>query len=138
MASGELAPASAPERIVTGFPYFQTPEHRWKAIAFDEMGGLYVHVGPPSNACQEENRIESSPGRRPCPDMDRTGGIWRYHDRKVNQQHPRDGIRVATGVRHTLGMAWNSISASLFFVCRFSKRRDPFLTIFSKPFPPLE
>ena len=65
LTPGRLLPERDPEIIVEGFP--ERGEHRSKAFAFDETGGLYVNIGAPSNACQEQNRTGGSPGIRPCP-----------------------------------------------------------------------
>ena len=45
---------------------------------------------------------------------------------------PRPAVRRTGGMKHRLG------TGRALRICRFSKARDPFLTTFSKPFPPLE
>ena len=62
LAPGQLKPDHDPEIIVTGLPGEE--EHGDKGLAFDNKGSLYVNVGAPSNACQEQNRKLHSPGLR--------------------------------------------------------------------------
>jgi len=73
---GGLVPDGDPEIVVSGFP--EQEAHDSKSITFDESGHLYVNVGAPSNACQEDSRTPGSPGRDPCPELERHAGIWRF------------------------------------------------------------
>ena len=64
---GALVPEGDPEIVVSGFP--EQSSHDSKSIAFDESGHLYVNVGAPSNACQEEPRQpvpRCRPSAGPC------------------------------------------------------------------------
>ncbi|MEX0599372.1 MAG: hypothetical protein WD205_01940, partial [Rhodothermales bacterium] len=54
MLSDELVPANEPELVVGGFP--DQGSHAAKSITIDGAGNLYVNVGGPSNACQEQAR----------------------------------------------------------------------------------
>lgn len=116
IADDTLMPTGDPEVMVTGFPRFEDGEHRRKTIAFDDHGGLYVHVGAPNNSCQAQNRVAHSPGLRPCPYLEKAAGIWRFDESAAGQRHGVEGSRVATGIRYALGMAWNPISRSLYLV----------------------
>ena len=60
----DLLPVGEPEPIVTGFE--NQGSHAVKPFEFDGSGGLYVNIGAPSNACQEERRTPGSPGQDPC------------------------------------------------------------------------
>lgn len=108
-----LEPTAPPETIVTGFPEFDDGEHRRKAIAFDNRGGLYVLVAAPNNSCQALNRAPGSPGLRPCPYLKDAAGIWRFSDSQPGQRHGHDGKKMAGGIRNSLGMAWNQRSQTL-------------------------
>src|SRR5690242_14363359 len=59
-----VAADSRPETVVGGFP--AQDQHAAKTIAIDADGYLYVNVGAPSNACQEDDRAAGSRGEQPC------------------------------------------------------------------------
>ena len=99
-----VAADSRPETVVGGFP--SQGEHAAKSIAISDRGELYVNVGAPSNACQEEDRARDSRGETPCPLLDEHGGIWRFTADKINQHFPKDGIRYATGIRNAVAITW--------------------------------
>ncbi len=110
----ELAPMSEPERIVEGFP--AQVQHASKAIAFDSEGHLYVNVGAPSNACQETMRSPGSPGADPCPQLERSSGVWRFDATTAGQSQEADGHHFSTGIRNGLAMAWHSGAGSIYVV----------------------
>jgi len=105
IASGELKPAAAAEKIVADLP--KQGEHADKTIAFDGQGGLYVNVGAPSNSCQVEDRKPRSPGQDPCPLLEQHGGIWKFSDTKVGQTQA-GGTRYATGIRQIVALDWHA------------------------------
>src|SRR5918999_203741 len=49
-----LVPRGEPETIIDGFN--PDRQHNSKPFAFGPNGELFVHVGPPSNACQNPDR----------------------------------------------------------------------------------
>ena len=108
-----LVPESGPETVVGGFP--EQESHASKAFTFDESGSLYVNVGAPSNACQEEDRTLGSPGQEACPLLERHAGIWRFDASKTNQAF-EDGDRFVTGTRNIVAMDWNPLEGELYFV----------------------
>lgn len=110
LAEGDLLPAGEPESIVTGFP--QQAQHAAKTFAFDDAGNLYVNVGAPSNACQEQMRTAGSPGLDPCPQLERQAGIWRFDADRPGQSQA-DGTRYATGIRNAVGITWNETDGAL-------------------------
>lgn len=119
-----LVPDANLEVVVDGFPRQQS--HAAKPIAFDDRGHLYVNLGVPSNACQEQIRTPGSPGQRPCPELDGRG-IYRYDADRLNQQHPDDGLHFATGLRQTVALAWNPHVKHLYLVMH---GRDQLNTLF--------
>jgi len=112
--AGQLVPPGEPVMIAGGFPE-QRP-HAAKAFTFDNQGFLYVDSGAPSNACQQERRTKGSPGRRPCPELERSGGIWRFDAHKPGQDQMQDGHRYVTGLRHVVALDWNHDQDQLFLV----------------------
>jgi glucose/arabinose dehydrogenase len=104
MAAGELKPAGAAETIVDGLPAGR--QHQDKSIAFDGRGAMYVNVGAPSNACQEQDRRARVPGQDPCPLLEKHGGIWRFDENKPGQKQD-DGKRYSTGMRQMVALAWH-------------------------------
>jgi len=101
------------DTIVTGIPYRR--QHEAKSIAIDADGFLYVNIGAPSNACQENDRTKGSPGMDPCPLLDQFGGIWRFDANKLKQDISQ-GTRYASGLRNTVAMDWDSNSKHLYAV----------------------
>jgi glucose/arabinose dehydrogenase len=110
---GELLPTGEPELIVGGFP--SQGQHASKPLTFDTSGHMYVTVGAPSNACQEEMRTLESPGMDPCPQLELAGGIWRF-DAATPGQSQADGIRYATGIRNAVALDWDTATDSLYAV----------------------
>ena len=108
---GALVPDGDPEIVVSGFP--EQDPHDSKSIAFDESGHLYVNVGAPSNACQEESRTPGSPGLDPCPQLERHAGIWRF-DADALGQTQQGGTHYATGIRNVVGLDWNADDDALY------------------------
>jgi len=110
----ELVPKAAPETVIEGF--VQERQHADKPFAFDDNGHIYVNVGAPANACQEKDRTPGSPGQRPCPLLERYGGIWQFNAEKTEQSQVADGTRYATGLRNAVALEWNSKADALFVV----------------------
>ena len=127
----ELVPSGATETIVTGLP--QQDSHAAKSIAIDGQGRLYVNVGAPSNACQEQSRAPGSPGLNPCPQLERQGSIWRFSATEVGQSLADDGIKHATGLRNVIALAWNPEANDLFGV---QHGRDQLDVLFPERFTP--
>ena len=109
---GALVPDGDPEIVVSGFP--EQRSHDSKSIAFDEDGYLYVNVGAPSNACQQEPRTPGSPGLDPCPQLERQAGIWRFRADLLGQTQQEDGTRYASGIRNVVGLDWNTEDGALY------------------------
>jgi glucose/arabinose dehydrogenase len=107
-----LVPQSGPEPVAEGFP--EQRSHASKAFTFDDAGNLYVNVGAPSNACQEEDRTQGSPGQEPCPLLENHAGIWRFDADKTDQTF-EDGERFVTGTRNIVALDWNPLAGELFF-----------------------
>lgn len=91
------------------------PVHEAKSLAFDQSGNLYVNVGAPSNSCQEKDRQKGSKGMKPCPLLEKHGGIWKFDAEKRNQKQ-EDGERFVTGVRNAVALDWNPHSKKLYAV----------------------
>jgi glucose/arabinose dehydrogenase len=95
----------APELIVKGL--VDKRQHASKSLTLDNKGNIYVNIGAPSNVCQEKDRQQGSPGRKPCPILDSAGGIWQFRADKLEQSYA-EGVRYATGLRNVVGLDWNS------------------------------
>ncbi len=119
MTPGQLKPSGDPEVVVSGLP--GVPQHGDKGIAFDGKGYFYVNVGAPSNACQVRDRTKLSPGRDPCPLLEKNGGIWRFSDNKLGQKQ-EDGVKYATGMRQMPAIAWHD--AALYVVMNSRDQLD--------------
>jgi len=102
LAPGRLAPAGAPETIVTGLP---TGGHTAKTIALDGRGGLFVNLGSRTNACQVTDRQRGSPGVDPCAELQSRAGIWRFDAARANQAQAA-GQHWATGIRNAVAIGF--------------------------------
>jgi len=109
-----LVPSGEPETIVSGFIIQR--QHAVKPFTFDNNGKMYVNVGAPSNACQEEDRKLGSPGQDPCPLLERQAGIWQFDADRTGQTQVEDGFRYATGLRNCVAINWNSSVNKLYVV----------------------
>ena len=99
--SGSTVPSAAPDTIVSDLP--ATQNHRAKSLALGPDGSLFVNIGSPSNACQEEPRAVGSAGMDPCPQLEQRAGIWRFDSDNVGQTLIQ-GERFATGLRNTVAL----------------------------------
>ncbi|MEM7367634.1 MAG: PQQ-dependent sugar dehydrogenase [Bacteroidota bacterium] len=114
LVEGQLLPKLPGQLMVGGFPI--QGQHAAKPLTFDGMDNMYVNIGAPSNACQEEMRTKGSPGLDPCPQLDRQAGIWRFSASQPGQTQIADGHRYATGIRNAMALDWNAEVNSLFVV----------------------
>ncbi|MGH9347432.1 MAG: PQQ-dependent sugar dehydrogenase [Vicinamibacterales bacterium] len=108
-----LVPTGEPEIVVDGFN--PDRQHAAKPFAFGPNGELFVHVGPPSNACQNPDRTPGAAGQQPCPLLALHGGIWKYDANTLNQKHSASK-RYSTGMRHTVSLVWNPAARGLYGV----------------------
>lgn len=114
LVDGELLPRDEPELIVNGFP--EQGQHAVKPFAFDNEGNIYVNVGAPSNACQEQMRTPGSAGMDPCPQLERQAGVWRFDADHAGQSQTEDGHRYASGIRNSVAIAWNPVDEHVYVV----------------------
>lgn len=112
LKQGELVPDPSYEVIAEGFE--ETHQHATKPFTFDDNGSMYVTVGAPANACQEQDRTKGSPGIDPCPLLEKFGGIWKFSADRQNQDQMNDGQRYATGIRNAVAIHWNKQENTLY------------------------
>ena len=79
-----LVPAAQPEVIVDALP--RANPHAAKSIAIGDGDALYVHVGSPTNACQNPDRRPGAPGENPCSQLELHGGVWKYEAGKAGHR----------------------------------------------------
>lgn len=114
LTGNTLVPTGGRETIIGGIP--EQRQHAAKPLAFDDQGNLYLNIGAPSNACQEDMRTPGSPGQDPCPQLEYHGGIWVFSDNTLNQSLYTDAFRFTTGIRHCVAVAWNPVVDHLYAV----------------------
>lgn len=114
MPKDQLVPPGPPETVVGGFPVQRS--HATKSFAFDGKGGMYVNIGAPSNACQEQDRKPTIRGQDPCPLLEQHAGIWRFDADKPDQVVGQHGRRHATGMRQMIALAWHPTAGALYLV----------------------
>ncbi|HTB81028.1 MAG TPA: c-type cytochrome [Opitutaceae bacterium] len=110
---GELVPTGEPQTIVSGLPAGK--QHDAKCFAFDDEGRLLVEVGSPYNVYSEPDRQFGAKGMDATEFLKTHGGFWRFDPNKLNQTQA-DGYHFSTGHRHSLAIAWNSVSKNFFMV----------------------
>src|SRR5690625_3463624 len=114
MGGDQLVPEGESETVVSGFP--DQNSHEAKSFTFDQSGNLYVNIGAPSNACQEEGRTPESPGMEPCPQLENHGGVWQFSADTTGQTFQEDGERYTSGIRNSVALDWNDNADQLFIV----------------------
>lgn len=112
--AGELVPSGPAEPIVVDLP--RQGSHAAKALGFDGAGNLYVNIGAPANACQQERRTAESPGEDPCPLLEDHAGVWRFSASAANQTPDDGGMRYATGTRNLVALEWSDAFNTLYAV----------------------
>jgi glucose/arabinose dehydrogenase/mono/diheme cytochrome c family protein len=105
LQAGSIVPPGPPVTVVAGLPL--TGDHPMHPFAIDMDGSMYVDVATATNACQEKNRIQGSPGIVPCTELETRGGIWRYDANRTNQTFS-PAERFATGIRNAEGFGIDS------------------------------
>ena len=126
LTNGKVAANAKPETIVTGIPL--ETQHASKSLTVSPDGRLFVNFGAPSNACQQQDRTQGSPGMDPCPILDEHGGIWVFDAARKNQRQS-DGKRYATGIRNAVALDWNTANNTLYAL---QHGRDALATLFPK------
>jgi len=106
-----LGPKKRVDTVIVGLAARPVPSH---SLAIDMRGNLIVNVGALSNGCQAKE-APNTPGRDPCPELDASGGIWRFSPDKVNQQLT-DGVRVATGLHNAVALTVNPADTTIYAV----------------------
>jgi glucose/arabinose dehydrogenase len=108
LKAGALTPGGPPETIVAGLP---SKGHVARNLVIDGAN-LFVNFGSRTNACQQRDRGNESPGLDPCRELEERAGIWRFDSRRSGQR-PQRGERWATGIRNAVGMARQPESGQL-------------------------
>jgi glucose/arabinose dehydrogenase/mono/diheme cytochrome c family protein len=93
---------SKPDVIVSDLP--MTGDHPMHPFIIDAEGNIFVDIASATNACQEQNRVLTSPGVKSCAELETRAGIWRYDANKTDQKFS-PAERYATGNRNGEGMA---------------------------------
>jgi len=114
LQAGALLPDTTAEVIISEFP--DQTSHEAKSFTFDDAGNIYVNVGAPSNACQEQSRTAGSKGQDSCPQRVLQASIWRFKADQPGQTQQADGYQYCTGIRNCVALDWNHQSGSLFAV----------------------
>jgi glucose/arabinose dehydrogenase len=112
-----LLPGKDPEVIVEGMPAEHPGFARANvALAFDPKGNLYVALEASANLCTDNNQAQGAPARglKPCPDLARRAGVWRFNASKIGQKFPADGEQLATGIRDISSLDWSPADGHLY------------------------
>jgi glucose/arabinose dehydrogenase len=102
LGANELQPTGAPDTVVSGM-LSERGHHASKTFAIGADGWIYVNIGAPSNACEEQRNTPGSKGQSPCPLLTNSGGIWRFDSRRLRQTQA-DGERWSTGIRNIVAI----------------------------------
>ncbi len=113
LPAGSLEPSGPAETIVSGLP--DERSHRAKSLVVGDDGALFVNIGAPSNACQQEDRTAGSPGLDPCPELDLRAAVWTFDADRAGQTQS-DGKRYATGLRNMVALTLHPTSGQLYGV----------------------
>jgi glucose/arabinose dehydrogenase len=103
LPAGQLVPdTTSVEVIVSDMPI--DGDHPMHPFVIDTSGALYTDVGSASNSCQLKNRTLNSPGHKPCIELRRRAGVWKFDANKPNQRFS-PAARYVTGLRNGVGIA---------------------------------
>ncbi|HWY61662.1 MAG TPA: hypothetical protein VNW15_07150 [Rhizomicrobium sp.] len=111
-----LVPKDEPQVVVDGMPAINGSTNR--QIAFDDKGNLYVAVSGSGNFCPDPSTPKGATpvGLKPCPDMGKRAGVWRFSAAKLNQKFPDGGEQIATGLRDLSSLDWSPADSALYLV----------------------
>jgi len=115
--NGALLPRKDPDIIVDGMPAEHPGFARANvALAFDDKDHLYVALEASANLCTDPKVEQGAPpvGLKPCPDLGRRAGVWRFNANKTGQRFPADGEQVATGIRDISSLDWSAGDGHLY------------------------
>jgi glucose/arabinose dehydrogenase len=107
-AKGEVMQMDEPELLVTGLVSHGRDES--KSIVVDDKKNLFVTVGSYSNACLDAGSLN---GPSPCKLLDSVGGVWKFKSDVQNQPFATSK-RYATGLKNSVGIAWNKQTQTVF------------------------
>ena len=110
---GELVPTGEPQTVIRDLPAGES--HDAKVFAFDDQGRILVEVGAPYNVYSDGGNTVGAKGKDATELQKTRGGFWRFDPNRLNQTQA-DGVRVATGNRHTLALAWQPVSHEFFMI----------------------
>lgn len=110
---GELVPTGELQTVIRGLPAEEG--HDAKVFAFDDQGRILVEVGAPYNVYSDGGNTVGAKGKDATELQKTYGGFWRFDPNRLNQTQA-DGVRIATGNRHTLALAWHPVSHEFFMV----------------------
>jgi glucose/arabinose dehydrogenase len=105
LPEGQFVPDTSADIIVSNLPI--DGDHPMHPFVIDSTGTIYMDVGSASNSCQLANRTLNSPGHKPCAELARRAGIWKYDANKTNQTFS-PAQRWVTGLRNAVGVALNT------------------------------
>jgi glucose/arabinose dehydrogenase len=99
-----------------------------RPLAFDGKGNLYVALDGSGNLCTGaevppgsptsglEAHIKPPVGLKPCPDLAKRSGIWRFDASKLDQKFPGAGEQIATGIRDSTSLDWSPADGYLYVI----------------------
>ena len=117
--SDGLLPGKDPDLIIDGMPTDHPGFNRInRQLAFDGRGSLFIALDAAANMCNDPNTPKGAPavGLRPCPDLGKRAGVWRFDATKTGQRFPDDGEQLATGIRDTTSLDWSPNDSHLYTV----------------------
>jgi glucose/arabinose dehydrogenase len=112
-----LVPTRDPDIIVDGMPTTHPGSNRVnRLIALDGKGNLFVALDGSANLCLDPNTPQDAPpvGLKPCPDLGKRAGVWRFSANKIGQRFPTDGQQLATGIRDITSLDWSPADGQLY------------------------
>ncbi len=104
----EVINPDQPEKIVDGL--VDKGRDNAKPFVFDEQSNVYITIGSYNDPCRVAG---TGKGMMPCTILDSAGGIWKFNANTLNQSF-KDGVRYATGLKNSVGIAWNTKTKTLF------------------------
>jgi glucose/arabinose dehydrogenase/mono/diheme cytochrome c family protein len=105
LPNGAVVPKDKYQIILSGMPI--TGDHPMHPFIIDKSGNMFVDMGSATNSCQGANRMQNSPGLKPCKELETRGGTWLYRADKTGQTFS-PAARYATGLRNGEGFGFDA------------------------------
>jgi glucose/arabinose dehydrogenase len=109
--TGTLGTRGRVDTVISGLAQRPIPSH---SLAIDFRGNLLVNIGANSDGCAT-NKEPGAPGANPCPELETSGGIWKFK-LEPPRQTLANGTRIATGLHNAVALTVSPFDSTIIAV----------------------